>query len=90
MLNDEVPIGVIHSVVEVSNCDLNSPVFFVIDLYVPVDFNRAHVVCTSDERCETVLVSEVLDYGGQMRGAAFPVNMMKKKMREVLSNCTDF
>lgn len=46
MLNCETPERVVHPVVEVCNGNLHAPVFFVIDLDMPVHSHRAHMVCT--------------------------------------------
>ncbi|KAK4777622.1 hypothetical protein SAY87_017809 [Trapa incisa] len=44
VLNHKVPLRVVPDHVEVSNCDLHSPVGLVALFYVPVDPYRAHVV----------------------------------------------
>lgn len=46
VLGDQVPLGVVHPVVEVRNRDLHSPVLLVVELDMPVHSYRTHVGCT--------------------------------------------
>lgn len=50
VLNHERPLGVVHAVIEVGDCNLGTPVLLVVDLYMPVDTDRAHVVCALQQR----------------------------------------
>lgn len=50
MLNDQVPLCVIHAVVEVCDRDFYSPVFLVVELHMPVDSYWAHVGSALDKR----------------------------------------
>lgn len=43
MLDDQVPLGVIHPIIEICYRDLHSPVFFVVEFNMPVDSNWAHM-----------------------------------------------
>lgn len=45
VLNNKSPERIIHPVVEVCNGNLDSPVFFVVNLHMPVHSNGAHVLC---------------------------------------------
>lgn len=49
MLNNNVPVTVIHSVVEICDGDHYSPIFFIILLDMPVNSNRAHVSCAMNQ-----------------------------------------
>lgn len=44
MLDNEGPLGVVQSVVEVGDGNLSAPVVLVVDLHMPVHTNGAHVV----------------------------------------------
>ena len=50
MLSDQIPLCVIHAVVEVRNRDLHSPIFLIVEFHMPVDSDRAHVRSTLDKR----------------------------------------
>lgn len=50
MLNNEVPLGVVHSVIEICNCNLHPPVVLVVELNMPMDTNWAHMTGTLNER----------------------------------------
>lgn len=43
ILNNQVPFGEIHAVVQVSDSDFHSVVFLVFEHQVPVNFHWAHV-----------------------------------------------
>lgn len=55
VLKDERPLGVVHAVVEVGDRDLGTPVLLVVDLYVPVHADRAHVVGALQQGCVVLL-----------------------------------
>jgi hypothetical protein len=55
VLRNEIPLGVVHSVVEVCHRDLDPPVLLVVNLDVPVDSYWAHVRSALDQRCQAVL-----------------------------------
>jgi len=40
----------IHPVIEICDCYLHSPIVFVVSFNVPVDSNRAHVMCALQQR----------------------------------------
>lgn len=44
VLHDQSPLGVVQAVVEVGDGDLGTPVVLVVELYVPVHADRAHMV----------------------------------------------
>lgn len=46
MLSNKRPHCVVHFIVEISDGNLHSPIFFVVDLYVPVHSYWAHMMCT--------------------------------------------
>ena len=50
VLDNERPKWIVHSVVEVCDSNLHPPIFLVILLYVPVNSNRAHVMCAMQQR----------------------------------------
>jgi len=50
MLHDEIPLWIVHVVVEICDGDFNSPVLFVVDFHMPVDSNWTHMLCTLDQR----------------------------------------
>lgn len=50
VLDNKRPKWIVHSVVEVCDGDLHPPIFLVILLYVPVNSNRAHVMCAMQQR----------------------------------------
>lgn len=43
MLHNQVPLGEVHSIVEICDGDLHSPVLLVIELDVPMDTDWAHM-----------------------------------------------
>ena len=53
MLNNQVPLAVVHSEVEVCDGDLHSPVVLAVLLHVPVDFYGAHVGSALHKRLAT-------------------------------------
>lgn len=55
MLSDQIPLCVIHVVVKVCDCDLHSPVLFVVSFYMPMNSDGTHMLCTLQERFEVVL-----------------------------------
>ena len=54
MLSDEIPLGVVHSVIEICDCDLHPPVLLVVELDMPMNTDWAHMTGTLDERLITV------------------------------------
>lgn len=55
MLNDQIPLRVVRIVVKVCDCDLHSPVLFVVCFYMPMNSDGTHMLCTLQERFEVVL-----------------------------------
>lgn len=53
MLNNKIPLGVVHSVIEICDCDLHPPVILVVELNMPMDTDWAHMAGTLDERLIT-------------------------------------
>lgn len=51
VLNNQIPLRVIHPVVEICNGDLHTPVFLVIKLHMPMNSNRAHMFSALNQRC---------------------------------------
>lgn len=45
VLNNKIPVRVIHPVVEIGDGDLHTPILPVIDLNMPVHLDRAHMFC---------------------------------------------
>lgn len=54
MLNDEIPLGIVHFIIEICDCDFDSPVFFVVNFNMPMHSDRTHMVSTLNKRCVTV------------------------------------
>jgi hypothetical protein len=46
VLNNKTPLCVIHSIVEVDDCDLYTPIIFIVVFYMPMHANRTKVACT--------------------------------------------
>lgn len=46
MLNDEIPLSIVPCIVEISDCDLHTPILFVVEFDMPVDSDRAHMFGT--------------------------------------------
>ena len=61
MLNSQCPKRVVQPVVEVCDGDLHPPIVLVVDLHMPVDSNRAHVVRALQQR-STVLLRSVYSH----------------------------
>jgi len=59
MLNNQIPLRVIHIVVEVCDCDLHMPVLFVVSFHMPMNSDGTHMLCTLQERLEVVLPTAV-------------------------------
>lgn len=59
MLDDQVPLAVIHLVIKICYCDLGSPVFLVVELDMPMNSNRAHMRSALDDRCRTGFVQSI-------------------------------
>ena len=55
MLNNQIPLRVIHIVVEVCDCDLHTPVLFVVSFYMPVNSDGTHMLRTLQQGLEVVL-----------------------------------
>ena len=54
MLNDKIPLCIIHFVIEICDCDLHPPVLFVVLLDMPVDSDWTHVASAVNNRCITI------------------------------------
>lgn len=50
VLHNQIPLCIIQSIVEVCNCDFDTPIVLVVDLDMPMNSNRAHVIRTLDQR----------------------------------------
>lgn len=50
MLHHQVPLRIVHVVVEICDGDFNSPVGFVVNFDMPVYSYWTHMVCTLDQR----------------------------------------
>jgi hypothetical protein len=50
VLDNKVPVTVIHPEIPIRDSDLRSPVINVVFLDVPVNLDRAHVICTVEQR----------------------------------------
>lgn len=57
MLNNNVPMTVIHSVVEIREGDHHPPIFFIILLDMPMNSNRAHMSCAVNQGCCVCILS---------------------------------
>lgn len=57
MLNSQCPKRVVQPIVEVCDGDLHPPIVLVVDLHMPVDSNRAHVVGALQQRGVALLRS---------------------------------
>jgi len=49
MLNSKRPQGVIHPVIEVCNGNLDSPIFLIVNLDMPVNPDWTHVMCAPQQ-----------------------------------------
>ena len=49
MLRHKIPECVVHSVIEIGDCDLHPPVVLVIQLHMPMDSNGTHVASTLNQ-----------------------------------------
>lgn len=57
MLNNYVPLGIVHLEIKVCDGDLHPPVILVIELNVPVNSDRAHMARTLDQGGIAILAS---------------------------------
>lgn len=55
MLDDQVPLRIVHGIVEIRNGNLDSPVQLVVELNMPMNSDWAHMTRALDERIATVL-----------------------------------
>jgi len=55
MLYNQVPLRVIHPIVEVCNCNLDSPIIFVIEFNMPVNSDWAHMVSAANQRWQVAV-----------------------------------
>jgi hypothetical protein len=46
VLNNKTPLCVIHSIVEVDDCNLHAPIILIVIFYMPMYANRTKVACT--------------------------------------------
>lgn len=49
MLCHDIPECVVHSVIEIRDCDLHPPILLVIQLHVPMDSYGTHVASTLNQ-----------------------------------------
>lgn len=55
MLSHYIPLCIVHSVVEIRDGYLDTPVIFVVEFNMPVHSNWTHVRCALHQWSETVL-----------------------------------
>jgi len=54
VLNNKIPLGIVHFVVKICYCNFYPPVSFIVGLNMPMNSNRTHMFSTSDHR--TVII----------------------------------
>lgn len=43
MLNNEIPVRIVPCIVEIGDCNLHTPILFVVELDMPMDTDGAHM-----------------------------------------------
>jgi len=59
VLDNQVPLRVVHPVVEIRYCDLHSPIFFIIEFDMPMNSYWTHMRCALNQRRETTLAGAI-------------------------------
>lgn len=59
MLNHQIPLCIVHSVVEICDGYLDTPVIFVVEFNMPVNSNWTHVRCALNQWSVTVLPGSI-------------------------------
>ena len=57
VLCNESPLSIVHPIVEVSDGNLHTQIFLIVHLHVPMQPNRAHMMCALQQWCIVFLWS---------------------------------